>query len=112
MTDDESNETKEERIKRLGEYVRGVSIETMNFIHAKMTSDKGSADPYVGAHIAGLAAIYLLHMATKDESQREDFINELKKAIKEVDEDDAEDDDILALKDGQFVCLTQSSTVH
>lgn len=104
------NDNKDERLKKLGEYIKGVSLETMNFIHAKLTNDKGSADPYVGAQIAGLAAIYLINMATKEEGERMKLIGYMKKAVQEIDGDDA---DLLAMdQDAQFVCLPQSSIVH
>ena len=105
------NDNKDERLKKLGEYIKGVSLETMNFIHAKLTNDKGSADPYVGAQIAGLAAIYLINMATKEEGERMKLIGYMKKAVQEIDGDD--DADLLAMdQDAQFVCLPQSSIVH
>ena len=105
------NDNKDERLKKLGEYIKGVSLETMNFIHAKLTSDKGSADPYLGAQVAGLAAIYLINMATKEEGERMKLIGYMKKAVQEIDGDD--DADLLAMdQDAQFVCLPQSSIVH
>ena len=105
------NDNKDERLKKLGEYIRGASLETVNFIHAKLTSDKGSADPYLGAQVAGLAAIYLINMATKEEGERMKLIGYMKKAVQEIDGDD--DADLLAMdQDAQFVCLPQSSIVH
>ena len=103
------NDNKDERLKKLGEYIRGASLETMNFIHGKLTNDKGSADPYVGAQVAGLAAIYLINMATKEQGERMKLIDDMKKAVQEIDGDA----DVLAMdQDAQFICLPQSSIVH
>jgi hypothetical protein len=116
--DNESAAEKQERLEELGEYIQSVMLETMNFLHSKMMSDKGSADPYVGAHISALTTIYLLHLATKDEESHSKFINQMKQALKEIaneeesDGPDGSKDDVLAIRDGLFVTLAQSSTVH
>ncbi len=103
------NDSEDERRKKIGEYIRGTSVETVNFIHGKLTNDKGSADPYVGAQVAGLAAIYLINMATKEQGERMKLIDDMKKAVQEIDGDA----DVLAKdQDAQFVCLPQSSIVH
>lgn len=103
------NDNKDERLKKLGEYIRGASLETMNFIHGKLTNDKGAADPYVGAQVAGLAAIYLINMATKEQGERMKLIDDMKKAVQEIDGDA----DVLAMdQDAQFIYLPQSSIVH
>jgi copper homeostasis protein CutC len=104
--------TPEEK-ESLRQYVRELAKTVMDAMREKMELDMDHVDPTLGAHAAGLAAMFCLHMATDSKKDREDFIRDMVDGLKLLaTTDDLTSDDGDDLIEKLVSLRSPSSRVH